>query len=400
MIYLDHSATTPLAAGVREEMLGAMETFGNPSSLHRAGLEAAELLRIARERVYAALGVPEYARIDAALPLGAGNPGGRRIFFTSSGTEADNLALFGTVYAKNYRKTPRIITTNSEHPAILSALTALADRRLCEPIFLSTRGGRIDPEEFDAALTPETLLVSIMTVNNETGAIYPVRELFARAKKKNPNVITHTDAVQGFGKLNRSFDRLGADLVTVSAHKIGGPKGVGALLVAGRLLTAHRIVPLIYGGGQEGGLRSGTENLIGIVGFGAACRHLESELPRFEEKMSALREELRRNLPEGCRINEAEQTAPHIVSLTLPSVRSETMLRYLSERSIAVSNGSACSSHKRQGNRVLEGFGLTADQADSTIRLSLGSENTPEQMRTVAKAIGDGCRELVHRSPF
>lgn len=394
MIYLDYSATTPLAPGVKEAMEEAMECYGNPSSLHAPGLSAAAMVKRARDQLYDALGVPAFGRIDAGLPLGAGNPKGKRLFFTSCGSESDNLAVFGLLRAKNFRKTPRIITTDSEHPAMMTGLRALSERGAIDLALLSTAGGKIDLSELEDALTPETLLLSIMLVNNETGARYDVESAFALAKRKIPSVITHTDAVQGFLKLNLPFGRLGADLITVSGHKIGGPKGIGGLLVDNALLIAKRIAPLIYGGGQEGGLRSGTENVIGIVGFGEAAVYGKRVLPGFEEKMRDLRAAFAGRISAELRINEAAVFAPHIISLTLPGVRSETMLRYLSDRGIYVSNGSACSSHGRKGNAVLERFGLTPGEADSTIRISMGDGTTEEDVIAAADAIVRGCGEL------
>lgn len=394
MIYLDHSATAPLCPAARAAMNAAMDTFGNPSSLHFAGLEAARTVREARERLYSAMDVPPYARIDAALPPGAGNPKGKRLFFTSCGSESDNFVIFGLLSAKNFRKIPRIVTTDSEHPAMLSPLRELAAKGRIDLVLLSTKGGKLDLTELEAALTPETLLVSIMQVNNETGAIYDLPAAFALTRRKVPSAITHTDAVQGFLKINIPLSRLGADLITVSAHKIGGPKGVGGLLVDNGLLIAKRLSPLIYGGGQEGGLRSGTENVIGIAGFGAAAEAAKAALPSFEGRMLALREAFIARLTPEVRINTPERFAPHILSLTLPGIKSETMLRWLSEREICVSNGSACSSHKRTASPVLLAFGLSPAEADCTVRISLGEGNTPEQMERAAEAIAVGCREL------
>lgn len=397
MIYLDYSATAPLAPGVREAMERAVEDFGNPSSLHAPGLAAAVMVKKARDQLYDALGVPPFGRIDAALPLGAGNPKGKRLFFTSCGTESDNLAIFGAIRAKNFRKTPRIITTDSEHPAMLAPLNDLAARGAVDLVLLSTAGGKIDLPELESVLTPETLMVSIMLVNNETGARYDVESAFALAKRKVPSVITHTDAVQGFLKLNLPYSRLGADLITVSGHKIGAPKGIGGLLVDNGLLIAKRISPLLYGGGQEGGLRSGTENVMGIVGFGEAAAYGKRTLPEFEGRMRSLRAAFAARIAEsasGLRINEPAACAPHIISLTLPGIRSETMLRYLSDRGIYVSNGSACSSHGKKGNRVLESFGLTRGEADSTIRISMGDGNREDDLTAAADAILRGCGEL------
>ena len=382
MIYLDNSATTPLTPAVKEAMIGAMDVFGNPSSLHSAGLEAEKLVRKAREQVYRALSIR--------------NPDSYRIVFTASGSEANNQILFGTVSAKNYRTPPRIITTSSEHPSIAEPLAVL-EKRGIEVVRLSTARGEIDLDELKRAMTPNTVLLSIMTVNNETGAVYDIKRIFSLAKRINPSVITHTDCVQGFMKIPFSPETVMADAVSLSAHKIHGPKGVGALLLAKSLITAKRITPLIYGGGQEGGMRSGTENVIGIAGFGAAAKEASASLSAFREHSLALREAFLAALPNTVKVNTPETFAPHIISITLPRLRSETLLHRLSAEGIFVSSGSACASNKKGSNYVLPAFGLSSDDADSTLRISLSRDTKKEDLLFTAERIAAAMNELIKR---
>ena len=382
MIYLDNSATTPLSARVREEMLAAMDVFGNPSSLHSAGLDAEKLIRQARERVYAALSIK--------------NPDGYRVIFTSSGSEANNQLLFGVANAKNYRFTPRIVTTDSEHPSILEPLAAL-EKRGVEVVRLSTKNGALDLSELRAAITPSTVLLSIMTVNNETGAIYDLKAAFSLAKRLNPNIITHTDCVQGFLKVPFSPEILLCDAISLSAHKIHGPKGVGALVLAKPLITAKRVLPLIYGGGQESGLRSGTENTLGIVGFGAAAEDTAKRFSLFRDTAPRLRAAFLAALPESVQVNTPIAYAPHIISITLPRLRSETVLHFLSARGIFVSSGSACASNKKGSNYVLPAFGLDEAAVDTTLRISLSADTTEDELLTCASAIQDAIDSLIKK---
>ncbi len=382
MIYLDNSATTPLSPAVRAAMLDAMDCFGNPSSLHSAGLAAQKRIQSAREAVTAALGI----RSKTAY----------RLLFTSSGSEANNQILFGCLSAKKFRQPPRIVTTDSEHPSLLAPLAVL-EKQGVEVVRLSTRGGALSLEELEEALTDNTLLLSLMTVNNETGALYDIQSAFALAKAKNPAIITHTDCVQGFLKVRFSPEKAGADAVTISAHKIHGPKGVGGLLVAQPLLTSKRLAPLLYGGGQEGGLRSGTENTIGIAGFGKAAEEGAAALPAFLERMPLLRKIFIAALPAEVRVNTPKNGAPHILSITLPGIRSETMLHFLSAAGIFVSSGSACSSNKKEANYVLPAFGLSSAEADSTLRISLSNNTTEEELLFTAEKIREGLSLLVRR---
>lgn len=385
-IYLDNSATTHVSDAARKKAEQALSAFwGNPSSLHTAGLRAEELVSEARERLLSALGVADRSAI-----------GKNRLIFTGSGTEADNLAVFGTARAKAQNRGGRIITTDSEHPAILEPCKAL-QREGFDVVYISTKNGELNLGQLSSALNDRTFLVSIMAVNNETGAAYNIADAFEVAHRFSKDIITHTDAVQAFSHIPLSPDRIGADMVTVSGHKIHGPKGIGALLVRPELLKAKRIVPIIYGGGQEGGMRSGTENVPGIAGFGAAAAEFSPEAVRIRyRRLSELREYLLAKLPGGVSVNKPSgKIAPHIVSLKLPSIKSETMLHFLSARGIYVSSGSACASHGKKTSHVLTAFGLSPQEADCTLRVSLDDSVTEEMLDIFADSLEEGCRNLV-----
>ena len=381
-IYLDNSATTALSPAVKTAMCEAMEIFGNPSSLHELGQRGAALLRESRNAVAEALG-------ERYLKEG-------QLIFTGSGTEATTLALLGTARAKDRREAKTILTTDSEHPSVEQNLRVL-EKEGFSVVRVSTRGGALDMETVRKYCNRDLFLVTMMLVNNETGARYPVEQVFVAARAGNPNCICHCDAVQGFLKVPFRASALGADLITISAHKIHGPKGVGALYIDKKLLTSRAIVTTLPGGGQESGLRSGTENVIGIAGFGAAARagaeHLTEDLAvlaslreRAIERLSPL--ELRLNLPAG-------ETAPHVLNLTLPDIRSETMLHFLSSKGICVSAGSACSSHDAHPSSSLIAFGLTAEEAGQSLRVSFSHTNTPSDVDALADALAEGIATLV-----
>ena len=381
-IYLDNSATTALCGAAKQAMQEAMECYGNPSSLHAAGLQAEHMVRRSREQVLAALGV-------------RGNAG--QVYFTASGTEANNLAILGSVYAKERRTGNRIVTTEGEHSSVEMVLREL-EKKGFEVVRIPTKDGVLDMESALKAITKDTLLVTAMMVNNETGALYDLKSLFALAKRNAPQAVTHCDAVQGFMKTVFSPAAIGADLVTISSHKIHGPKGVGALYASSDILKAKKLIPVTLGGGQEFGMRSGTENTIGIAGFGAACAQMQSTLRMDLAYMTQLRTyleeqigqigEISLNLPRGSR-------APHIVNMTMPDIKSETMLHYLSGKDIYVSSGSACSSHGHATSRALSAFGLSAYLADCSLRVSLCPSNTKEEIDALCQALAGGLRDLV-----
>ena len=382
-IYFDNSATTALCEPAKEKMKEAMDCYGNPSSLHNVGLSARKLVEDARASLARSFGV--------RLASFSG-----RLIFTSCGSEADNLAVLGTAYAKARRRGGRIITTDSEHPGVENAMRALEADGF-EVVRISTRGGVLDFEQYAAALNSKTFLVSMMTVNNETGAMYDVKRAFSMAKMKDPDIVTHTDAVQGYLKCRLSPQAWKADLVTVSAHKIHGPKGVGALYVSPEAVKRRDLVSTLRGGGQEFGLRSGTENVIGIVGFGAAIEAQLASLDTSLRTMSALRSyamERLADLPVKLTL-PCGACAPHILSLVLPDIKSETMLNELSQKGICVSSGSACSSHSHDLSASLLAFGLSEAEIGSTIRISFSHFNTTEEIDVLVEALREACEKLV-----
>lgn len=380
-VYLDNSATTAPSEGVIDAMTAAARCYGNPSSVHAAGLESAALLRSCR------------AEVAAAFVLRRSDD--FHIIFTASGSEANNLAIRGTALAKKRRISNRIITTDSEHPSVANTAASLAAEGF-EVVKIPTRGGALDMAALERELDGGALMVSLMLVNNETGARYDVERAFRMAHAKNPEIVTHCDAVQGFMRIKFTPASLGADLVSVSAHKIHGPKGVGALCVAPGMIRAKRLAPVIYGGGQEEGFRSGTENLIDIAGFARACTEARENAERDAAHMDELYRHALDVLPAaGVRLNLPTNAAGHIVSLTLPGIRSETMLHFLSEKGIFVSAGSACSSHAHGPSGTLLAFGLSPADADRTLRVSFGSQNTVDDIDRLADALRDGIGRLV-----
>ena len=382
-IYLDNSATTPLSQAAKQAILDTVECFGNPSSLHPVGQRSRAIVEQARRDIAATLGVRG--------ALGAG-----QLVFTSCGSESDNLAILGVAYAKPRRKGGRVITTDSEHAGVENAMKTL-EKDGFEVIRIPTRGGELDWEAYKQALNDRVFLVSVMMVNNETGAWYDLKKAFSMAKAKNPDIVTHTDAVQGYLKVPFSPAAIKADFVTLSGHKINAPKGIGALYVSPEALKRRDYIPLLLGGGQESGFRSGTENVIGIAAFGAAakdgysrlqknCRHLCDLRDYAAEKIAALG--LQINLPTGSR-------APHILNITLPDIKSETMLHALSAYGICVSQGSACSTHAKKVSSALLAFGLPAEQAECSLRISFGVENTREDVDALANALEQELPKLV-----
>ena len=382
MIYLDNSATTEISAVAKKRMLEAMDIYGNPSSTHKAGIEARGIIDEARERVGAALGVVR--------------PNPENLIFTGSGSEANNTAILGCVYSKEKRRGNKIITTDSEHPSVENVMKRLEADGF-EVVRIPTRGGKVDEEKFMSALDDKVLLISMMLVNNETGAVYDLKKLFAAAKRKCPDVVTHCDAVQGFMKVPFTPKTISADLVSVSAHKIHGPKGVGALYISPEIIKQKKIMPYIIGGGQENGYRSGTENIVGIAGFGAAADEAKRNISASVAKTSSLRDLCERAVIEaGATPTIPESTrAPHVLSIRLPDIKSETMLNYLSGKGICVSAGSACSAHSRNMSSTLLAFGLSEREADCTLRISFSEYNTEEEINSFKEALADGIGSLV-----
>ena len=368
MIYLDNSATTKPCPEAVEAMTKALtENWGNPSALYDFGIETARSLRSARHQVAAAMG----AEPD-------------RVFFTSGGTEADNWAVFGTV--KRLGKRGRhIITTAMEHHAILNCMKELEAQGYDVTYLQPDALGRITLDALKAALRKDTILVSMMMVNNEVGSVMPIAQMAKLTHKACPDAIFHTDAVQGFLKVPFSAKTLGADLITVSSHKIHGPKGAGALYISPRLRS---FPPLLLGGGQEGGYRSGTEGMPAIFGFAAACAAVsdtfKEDAAREKALLDALAEEVGR-LP-GVTVNGAHD-APHILNLAVPGVPTQNSINLLQDAGVCVSAGSACAKGHR--SHVLSAMGLRGEVIDSSFRVSLCRENTREDLEVLLRVLRD-----------
>lgn len=385
MIYLDNSATTKMSPRAAAKMMAATEIYGNPSSLHSMGLAAEKLMTEARGRVLATFGVAR------------GVPG--QLIFTSGGTEANNLAILGVLRAKKRSGPVHMILSEGEHSSVEACAEALS-REGVRVTRIPTKNGVLDLKALEAALTPDTALISLMLVNNETGACYDVKTAFALAKRLCPRIVTHCDAVQGYMKIKFTPAALGADLVSVSSHKIGGPKGVGALYVDPALLKAKGLIATAYGGGQENGLRSGTENVYGIAAFGEAAKERYESLAADIAHMTALRDRLEASIleafPDGAvEINRPLGTrAPHILNVRVDGVRSETMLHHLSAEGYFVSSGSACSSHAKGKSRALSAFGLDDKQADGALRISLCPDNTEAEIDGFVAALAAGVKRF------
>lgn len=388
--YLDNSATTPLCPAAKQKMTDMLENFGNPSSLHSLGMEAEKSVSEARDKIFTALGAKKAGKVKPQM-----------LVFTSSGTEANNLALIGAATAKERQKGGKIIVGETEHPSVTETAKYLASIGY-KVAFIPSPRGVWDMEKYRSELTSDTILVSAMLVNNETGAVNDIAAIAALAKEKNPAVIIHCDAVQGFLKLPEPLASLPADLITISSHKIGGPKGAGALFVREKILQTKSLVPFVHGGGQESGMRSGTENTVGIAGFGAAAEYESKVLTASLENFAFLREYAEKLIAEklpDVRVNvPAGRYAPHIMSLTLPGVRSETMLHFLSRSGVFVSSGSACSSNSGHKSHVLLSFGLPEKEADSTVRVSFGVQNTKEDVDNLVNSLAAGLSTLARRT--
>lgn len=373
MIYLDHAATTKISPAARDAMIAALDTYGNPSSVHTLGQQASAELGRARETI--------------ARQLGA-SP--REIYFTSGGSEGDNQALL--TGAKNGAAAGKrhIISTAMEHHAVLHTLEALEQQGFSVTYLKPDREGRISPRQLEEAIRPDTALVSVMYVNNETGSIQPIRELAAICH--GHEIPLHTDAVQAVGHIPVDVKADGVDFLTLSAHKFHGPRGIGALYVR----RGIRLQSLIDGGGQERGKRAGTENLPGIVGMAAALEEETAQLKKRMDYVEGLRNTLVAGLREipHARINESPQHhAPGIVNVSFAGVEGESLLLLLDGAGICASAGSACSAGSLEPSHVLLSMGIPSDIAQGSLRLSLDHSNTPEE---VAEAIAQ-VRAVVER---
>ncbi len=366
MIYLDHAATTPVPRAVAEEMVRVLtEEYGNPSSQYAYGRRAKSLVEDCRGTVAQALGC------EAA-----------RLFFTSCGTESDNWAFTAALW-QNRRVGRHIVTTAVEHSAVLERCRWLEQDGYEITRILPDRDGNIPAEKVLEAVRADTALVSVMLVNNETGNVYPISEIAAGLRIKNEKTLLHTDAVQGFLKIPFSAKTLGADFIALSAHKIGGPKGIGALYIGGRVRGPRALLP---GGGQESGFRAGTEATAQIAGFAKAA---ELRLESFEDKLrhmaniKAYAVERLGEIPDLKFI--AKGTAPHVLSVSMPGYPSQNVVNELSEAGICISAGSAC--HQGKPSQVTAALGLEKRVAAGVVRLSFGPETTKEEIDAAADAL-------------
>lgn len=365
---MDHSATTPVAPEVLAAMLPYFgEKFGNASSLHRSGREAKEALEDSREKVAALLG----ARAE-------------EIIFTSGGTESDNLALKG-IARKNRKLGKHIITTQIEHPAILETCRAL-EKDGFEVTYLPVTGeGLVELSTLEASIRPDTILISVMHANNEVGTIQPLEEIGRLAAERD--IYLHSDAVQSVGKIPVNVDDLGVDLLSLSAHKLYGPKGVGALYIR----KGTKLESIIQGGGHERGLRSGTENISGIVGLARAAEMAERDMPREAERLAGLRDRLAElvlgKVKDAWINGTMKKRLPGNLNFGFKYVEGESLLLFLDSKGICVSTGSACSSHKLEPSHVLMSLGLKAEECHGSLRITLGMSNTLDEVEYVAESI-------------
>lgn len=368
MHYLDHSATTPVSEAAMAAMVNALrEIPGNPSSLHRLGIAAEQALTKARASLAAALGAEK-----------------EEILFTSSGSESNNLALFGV--ARRRAEKGRIILSAGEHPSVENPAAAL-EAEGYDVVRIPSKGGVLDLAALEDALNEKTLLVSIMMVNNETGAVNPVGKIKPLIEKKAPKALFHIDAVQGFCKIPFQVSALRCDLMTVSGHKIGAPRGIAALYVK----KGTTLLPHILGGGQEKGLRSGTENVAGAAALAAAAEEGTKNVRENYRKLCELSETLLTRLRQipGIHLHRPPAAAPHIVCLSLPGIKSETALHALEDREVYLSAGSACNAKKNSFSRAYVDFGMDRADLESALRVSLSPQNAKDDIDAL-------CEGLIH----
>ena len=365
MIYLDNSATTKPCAEAVEAMTRALtEGWGNPSSLHSLGTEAGRIQKEARKQVADLMGAEA-----------------ERVFFTSGGTEADNWAIYAAARRLGKRG-KHIITTAVEHHAVLHPMQDLQSQGFEVTYLQPDENGFVPVEALEAALRPDTILVSVMMVNNETGAVMPIEKMIKATRRRSPLALFHTDAVQGLGKIPFKAKTLGADLISVSAHKIHGPKGIGALYIR----KGVNLPPLLRGGGQEQDLRSGTEAMPAIAGFGAACA--VCDVKEEAAGLSALRDLARQRLAQiSGLVFLGRGDAPHVVNIAIPGIRSQGIINCLQDREIYVSAGSACAKGHR--SHVLEAMKADPAAIDGSIRISFGRGNRPGDIEALALALED-----------
>ncbi len=380
-MYLDNSATTQVSQEVFEEMKPYfVDIYGNPSTLYKIGRESKKALDLARQRVADAI-----------------NAKPEEIYFTSGGSESDNLAIKGIAF-KLAKKGKHIITTEIEHPAVkrtLQFLESLDFKVTYLPVY---ENGIIKVEDLEEAITDETILISVMHGNNELGTIQPVEEIGKIAREKG--IKFHTDAVQTFGKIEVDVEKLNVDLLALSSHKINGPKGVGALYIK----KGTRVEPLIHGGGQEKGIRSGTENVPGIVGFGKACEIAANNLEEHYEKLISIRNEISEKIlstiPEAYLNGDAEKRLPNLLNFRFKAIEGESLILLLDAKGYQASTGSACSSNTLEASPVLTALGLDPVDVHGSLRISLAPESEAFDVDDFVNTVAEAVARLREMSPL
>jgi cysteine desulfurase len=372
-VYLDNAATTkPCVEAVAAAVDAMTVNYGNPSSLHRTGLNAQLVVDKSRKIIASSLGCEE-----------------KCIYFTSGATESNNLALRGTVAAYGKRR-KKIITSAAEHSSVLATVNDL-EKNGFEVVRIHPRNdGKFHAEDFIDAVDENTCIISMMLVNNETGAILPVAEVFNAVKRRYPDTVTHCDCVQGYMKIQVKANRLNADLISISGHKVNAVKGIGALYIK----KGVRVLPVITGGGQEKGIRSGTENVPAIASFGAAVEKLAPTIVERYDRAAELKKLLLSEISDidGVEVNSPSDGSPYITNISAIGRRSEIMLHYLEHQEIYVSSGSACSKGAKSG--VLHEFGISDKNSDSAIRISFSCDTTEEDITEFVRNLRNGIKEI------
>ena len=370
MIYLDNAATTKPSQKAAEAMLMSVEEFGNPSSLHGAGLRAEKLINGAKDNFAKALGVDK-----------------KNIYFTSGGTEANNLAILGAADVMK-RRGYRVITSKKEHPSVIEAFKRLEKDGFDVEYVGVNRDGAVNLDEFSEALTDDTVLVSIMHTNNETGVIQPVSDISRLAREKAKNCVIHCDCVQAFGKLPIKPEQLGVDAISISAHKIHGFKGCGALY------TKTRISPVIVGGEQQNEIRPGTENVGGILAFSAALSECSFDADEMRRKRTLMKNLLSEKLDNIVINGSCENNSGSVLNVSFVGIKAEILLHSLERYEIYVSTGSACSSHKPQPSHVLTAMGASQKEIDGAIRISFSQNTTDSEIVYASEKIAEEVKNI------